>query len=280
MSGMEKKPLQFHEGNTEISMINSKTAISKTKLGFDYALNPYRGCAHGCIYCYSPYVLRERREWGSFLEIKRNLPELLAKEVRKIGNDEVVGIGTVTDPYQPAEEKFCITKRCIEVLKNARKKFVLQTKSVLVLRDIELLENAEVGITITTTDPRIASVIEPSAPSPLERLMALGKLGEAGIKTFAFVGPVFPSFFRDARSTESFFSNLANAEPGIVIFDRFRVREGMEEKMKEKVLELYSRLFSDAFKYKNEDWKVILSMLKEEAKKFGLKVGVAETEKW
>ncbi|MEM3395828.1 MAG: radical SAM protein [Thermoplasmata archaeon] len=277
---MEKKQLQFHDGTPEIRIVNAKTGIVKTKLGFNYALNPYRGCTHACVYCYAPYVLRETREWGSFLEVKENLPDLVAKEVRKLGRNEIVGIGTVTDPYQPAEEKFRITRRCIEILKNAGKKFVVQTKSALVLRDIELLMHAELGITITTLDAEIASVIEPNASSPAERLRVLSELGKAGIKTFAFIGPVFPHFFSTPERRERFFCELAKAEPGIVMFDRFRVREGMEAKIKRKVPKLYSKLFADAFKYRNEEWDTLLLHLKEEAKKFGLKVGVAETENW
>ncbi|MCX8174336.1 MAG: radical SAM protein [Thermoplasmata archaeon] len=263
-----------------ISVVEAKTAISRTKLGFNYAINPYRGCAHGCIYCYAPYVLHETREWGSFVEARQNLPELLAREVRKVGKEEVVGIGTATDPYQPPEEEFCITKRCIQILKNTGRKCVIQTKSSLVLRDIDMLAGAEVGITITTTEPDIASAVEPRASSPEERLNALRELGRAGIKTFAFVGPVFPSIFRDPGEREKFFYEVAKAEPGIVMLDRFRVRVGMEEKIKRKAPEIYSKLFAEAFRYKYEDWDSLLSVLKEEVKKFGLRVGVAETEKW
>ncbi|MEM3738818.1 MAG: radical SAM protein [Thermoplasmata archaeon] len=276
---MEKKQLQFHERKLEIQVVNAKTGISKTKLGFDYALNPYRGCAHACVYCYSPYVLHEQRKWGSFVEVRQNLPELVVREVRKLRN-EVIGIGTVTDPYQFPEKEFCITRKCLEILKNAGKKFVIQTKSALVLRDIELFENAEIGITITSIQPEITAVLEPYASSPLERLLALRELGNAGISTFAFVGPVFPPLFSTKAQRERFFHEVAKAEPGIVMFDRFRVRRGMREKIMEEVPELYSRIFAGSFEYTDEDWRAFLSMLKEEAKKLGLRVGISETESW
>lgn len=263
----------------EILIVNAKTGFAKTKLGFGYALNPYRGCAHACVYCYSPYVLHEAREWGTFVEVKQNLPELVARELRKVGR-EVIGIGTVTDPYQPIEKDFRITRRCIEILKNAGKKFVVQTKSVLVLRDIDCFTRAEIGITITTIDNEIAAAIEPHASAPSERLNALAELRKAGISTFAFVGPIFPYVFSTREKRERFFYELAKAEPGIVMFDCFRVREGMREKLREKVPELYSKLFVEAFNCTKKDWEALLFLLKEEAKKFGLKVGVAETESW
>ena len=131
-----------------VGELSCKAALSRSGLpGFDYALNPYRGCQHGCIYCYSPETLREKRvcyspetlrekrEWGSFVEVKRNIPGVLAKELRRLKKG-VVGIGTVTDAYQPVEERYGVTRRCLEQLLRRDFPICIQTKSSLVERDI------------------------------------------------------------------------------------------------------------------------------------------------
>ena len=98
----------------KLKEITCKSALSISNLsGLDYALNPYKGCEHGCIYCYAPSVLREDRNWGEFVDIKRNIPSVLAKEL-KTKKKGTIGISTVTDPYQPVEKKFEITRKCLD----------------------------------------------------------------------------------------------------------------------------------------------------------------------
>jgi DNA repair photolyase len=124
-----------------IKEIQASTAISASGLpGLDFALNPYRGCQHACAYCYSPDVLREARwrEWGDFVDVKKNLPILLSKQKNKLSG--VVGLGTVTDPYQQAEEKYKITRYCLEQLARSDCTVSIQTKSDLVLRDLDILK--------------------------------------------------------------------------------------------------------------------------------------------
>jgi DNA repair photolyase len=123
-----------------ITEARASTALSPSRLpGLDFALNPYRGCGHGCIYCYSPDVLRlgGKEPWGSFVEVRKNLPVLLAKERKACSG--VVGLGTVTDPYQPAEEKTRLTRYCLEQLATAKCSVCVQTKSDLVARDTDIL---------------------------------------------------------------------------------------------------------------------------------------------
>ena len=160
----------------------------------DYALNPYVGCEHDCVYCFAPDVLhRDPSKWGKEVGVRSNLPTLLAKEIKN--KRGVIGIGTVTDPYQPLEKSCLVTRKCLmEIVRHDNPISVL-TKSDLVVRDIELIASTkrpEVGMTITSVDDRISRAFEPGAPLPSIRLEALRKLAEAGLNTYAMVGPVLP----------------------------------------------------------------------------------------
>jgi DNA repair photolyase len=180
----------------KIREIKAKSILSKSQV-YDYALNPYVGCQHGCIYCYAKFMKRftgHRERWGEFVDVKINAPELLAHEVKrkKVGR---VWISGVCDPYQPLEKKYMITKRCLAILTENGWPFTVQTKSSLVLRDIEILKranNTEVGFTITTADERIRRIFEPGAPPSRKRIEALAKLHSEGIRTFAMVAPILP----------------------------------------------------------------------------------------
>jgi DNA repair photolyase len=180
----------------KIREIKAKNILSKSQV-YDYALNPYVGCQHGCVYCYAKFMKRftgHREKWGEFVDIKINAPELLAYEVKrkKVGR---VWISGVCDPYQPLEKRYMITKRCLDILLQNGWPFTVQTKSPLVLRDIETLKrasNSEVGFTITTADERIRRIFEPGAPPSGKRVEALAKLHSEGIKTFVMVAPILP----------------------------------------------------------------------------------------
>ena len=180
----------------KISEIKAKSILSKSQV-YDYALNAYIGCQHGCVYCYAKFMKRftgHRERWGEFVDVKINAPELLAHEVKrkKVGS---VWISGVCDPYQPLEKKYVVTKRCLVILVENGWPFTVQTKSSLVLRDIDILKrsnNVEVGFTITTADEKIRKIFEPGAPPSGKRIEALAKLRSEGIKTFAMVAPILP----------------------------------------------------------------------------------------
>lgn len=177
-----------------IREIKAKSILSKSQV-YDYALNPYVGCQHGCVYCYAKFMKRftgHRERWGEFVDVKINAPELLAHEVKrkKVGR---VWISGVCDPYQPLEKRYMITKRCLDILVENGWPFTVQTKSPLVLRDIETLKranNIEVGFTITTADERIRRIFEPGAPPLRERIEALANLHSEKIRTFVMVAPI------------------------------------------------------------------------------------------
>lgn len=186
-----------------------KTALSKSGLpDLDYALNPYLGCGHGCIYCYARLYTRDERasrNWGSVVVVKVNLPTVLMKEV-KVLERGVVGVGTITDAYQPVEAYFKLTRRSIEILLEHGFSVSIQTKNPLVLRDLDLLlkhnDKVDVGFTITSLNREISSFIEPKAPSPQARADALRKLSSHGLKTWVFYGPVIPGLNDDAETAE------------------------------------------------------------------------------
>jgi DNA repair photolyase len=179
-----------------IREIHAKTILSKSQV-YDYALNAYVGCGHSCIYCYARFMKRftgHREAWGEFVDVKTNAPELLAREVRK-KNKGTVWISGVCDAYQPVEEKYMLTGRCLEILVEKAWPIVIQTKSPLVLRDIDILKraaDAEVGFTITTDDERMRRIFEKGAPPISKRIEALGILHEAGVRTYVMVAPMLP----------------------------------------------------------------------------------------
>jgi len=181
----------------EYGYVKCKTALSKSMLpGLDYSLNPYVGCGHGCIYCYAKATLRDEvkaLKWGRFVLVKRGLIETLAKEVLRKPRG-IVGLSTVTDPYQPIEEREKLSRRCLEVLIRRGFYVSIQTKSKLVLRDLDLIRlgKLDVGLTITTMDDYLASLIEPGASKPSERAETLRKLSEEGVETWLFLGPIIP----------------------------------------------------------------------------------------
>jgi len=176
--------------------VHAKTVLSRSKV-FDYTINPYIGCEHGCTYCYARFMKRftsHKEAWGRFVDVKINAASLLEREVKKkpIGK---VWISGICDPYQPLEKKYELTKKCLETLLEHGWPVVIQTKSPLVLRDMELLKNfnaVEVGVTITTAEDGIRQIFEPNASSIEERLNALEKLHLAGVKTFAMIAPILP----------------------------------------------------------------------------------------
>jgi DNA repair photolyase len=179
-----------------IKEIQAKSILSKSQI-YDYALNAYVGCQHNCVYCYAKFMKRftgHRESWGAFVDLKINAPELLAAEVKKkkIGR---VWISGVCDAYQPIEAKHMLTRRCLEILVDHGWPCTIQTKSPLVVRDIEILKRAvdcEVGFTITTADEKIRRIFEPGAPPITKRIEALSILHAEGIKTFVMVAPMLP----------------------------------------------------------------------------------------
>lgn len=225
-----------------IKEIIVKTALSPSKLpGLEYALNPYRGCQHACVYCFAPSVIHwDQGKWGDLVEAKVNLPRILSKELR-VKKKGIVGLGTVTDPYQPAEKKYEITRRCLELLLMHDFPVCIQTKSSLVLRDIDLLKkfpNMEVGITLTSSEDSVRQKLEPGASSVEERLHALSELLKNGIKTWVFIGPVMPYL----TDVDALIGVISVVKPAYVLVDKLRLKDGVKDSVLEFIKEFYPHL--------------------------------------
>ncbi len=181
----------------KVKEIKAKSVLNKSKI-FDYCLNPYTGCQINCRYCYARLFMRRysghKEAWGDFVDAKINASEVLKKQLDK-AKKGTVWISSVCDPYQPLEAKYELTRRCLKELVKKQFPVNIQTKSKLVLRDLDLFqefEEIDVGFTITTDDERMTKLFEPNATPVKERLTALEKIHSLGIKTFAFVGPLLP----------------------------------------------------------------------------------------
>ena len=181
----------------KVKEIKAKSVLNKSKI-FDYCLNPYTGCQINCRYCYARLFMRRysghKEAWGDFVDAKINASEVLKKQLDK-AKKGTVWISSVCDPYQPLEAKYELTRRCLKELVKKQFPVNIQTKSKLVLRDLDLFqefEEMDVGFTITTDDERMAKLFEPNATPVKERLTALEKIHSLGIKTFAFIGPLLP----------------------------------------------------------------------------------------
>jgi DNA repair photolyase len=174
----------------------AKCILSRSQV-FDHTINPYVGCQHSCAYCYARFMKRftEHVEpWGQFVDVKINAPDLLRKEASRKAPARV-WISGVCDPYQPLEKKYELTRSCLEILIARGWPITVQTKSPLVLRDIDLLkrsDDVEVGLSVTTADDDIRRLFEPNAPPIAERIRALGELHSEGIRTFAMIAPLLP----------------------------------------------------------------------------------------
>lgn len=179
-----------------IKEIHAKSVLSKSRI-YDYTVNPYVGCSHSCKYCYAAFMRRftgHHEKWGEFVDVKINAPELLAKEIMKkpVGR---VWVSGVCDPYQKIDEKYALTQKCLEILLSRNWPVTIQTKSPLVLRDMEILarsKDVEVGFSIATADEEIKNIFEPKAPPLKERIHALESLHAGGITTYAMIAPVLP----------------------------------------------------------------------------------------
>ena len=193
---------------TTVTVEHPKTILARNKspdIAFDRSINAYRGCEHGCIYCFARpthafHDLSPGIDFESRLFAKPDAPKLLLAELSKRGyRPAPIAMGTNTDPYQPIEKDWRITRDCIRILRDCRHPLIITTKSDRVLRDLDLLSDmakdglVAVGISVTSLDPRIARTLEPRAPRPAKRLEAIRQIAAAGIPAHVNVAPVIPA---------------------------------------------------------------------------------------
>ncbi len=202
-------------------------------IGFDASINPYRGCSHGCIYCYA----RPMHEYLGFsagldfeskILVKQNAPELLRKELSSSRwEPQVLAISVATDCYQPVERKLRITRRCLEVLAEFRNPVAVVTKNHLVTRDIDLLSElahydaAVVMVSLTTLDDDLRRVMEPRTSRPARRLAAIEALAQAGVPVGVVIAPVIPGL--NDHEIPALLSEAAEAGAGFAAYTPVRL---------------------------------------------------------
>ncbi len=223
--------------------VQAKEIFTKTKLpGYDWVINQYVGCQHACLYCYAKFISRWRPDhygkWGSWVEAKTNAPELV--KGRHING--LVYMSSISDPYHSVERTLKLTQRVLKNL-DKRTELVIQTKSDLVLRDINLFkkfDNIEVGFTINSFSGKSKDVFEPFSSSNEERTKALKTLKDNDIKTFVFVSPIIPGLI-DLKEVISKTKKLADYYWFEFINTRGAGREFMET-LRERFPESYEVL--------------------------------------
>jgi DNA repair photolyase len=194
--------------STTVTVDATRKVITRNEspdIGFDRSINPYRGCEHGCVYCFArpthAYLgLSPGLDFESKLFVKPDAPQLLERELSAPDyTPRTIAIGTNTDPYQPIERQYEVMRRILEVLERAGHPVGIVTKSALVLRDLDILARmaernlVKVAVSVTTLDPKIARTMEPRAPTPPRRLETLRRLSAAGVPTSVMIGPVIPA---------------------------------------------------------------------------------------
>lgn len=192
---------------TTVTVDATRTILARNEspdISFDRSINPYRGCEHGCVYCFArpthSYLgLSAGLDFETKLFVKPDAPALLERELSAKGYEpRTIAIGTNTDPYQPIERKYEVMRGILQVLERAGHPVGIVTKSSLVLRDLDILARmaernlVKVALSVTTLDPKLARIMEPRAATPARRLEALRQLSRAGVPTTAMVAPVIP----------------------------------------------------------------------------------------
>jgi DNA repair photolyase len=171
----------------------------------------------------------EGKQWGEFVNVKVNAPTILLREIGKRPKG-LTWLSAVTDPYQPLEKKYELTRKCLEVLLRHKFPIWIQTKSSLVMRDIDLIvkfPEKDVGFTILTLDDEVRKGIEPGASPVGERVAALEELSKRGMRTFAFIGPILPFITDSEEMLRPLIRDLVKAGTSQILFDRLNLRWGV-----------------------------------------------------
>lgn len=245
----------------QVQSTQCRSALTRTGIpGVQYALNPYTGCTHACVYCYASFMKRfsgHTEPWGTWVDAKENIALVFRKELARMSSrcrrssggpgdtNPTIMLSSVTDPYQPIEGSLGLTRACLEVVAEAigvsrqtslglefdppvsfAPEVSVLTKSALVTRDIPILRDlpgSEVGMTITTLDDALARQIEPGASAPGARLRALEQLAHAQIRTWAFISPVLPYYSDSSESLSTLIKRIADTGVSRIAVDRLNL---------------------------------------------------------
>jgi len=230
--------------NVEYITLENRSVLARCnspRVPFTWTINPYRGCEFACKYCYARYThefmeLRDDADFERKIYVKQHTGWLLRQELRKVRKGESIAIGTATDPYQPAERRFEMTRAILdEFARHQGLEIGLVTKSNLVLRDLEVLKRIaennllSIHITVTTTNADLARTLDPRAPRPDLRLLAIQKLTEAGIRTGVNVCPVLPGITDQPVELEKTIKAAAEAGAAYVHANPLFLKPGAEK---------------------------------------------------
>jgi DNA repair photolyase len=244
--------------------VTSKSIVNKCGLsGIDYSINPYVGCQHGCSYCYARFLVniqRRNEQWGEFVDVKINAPQLVAKQLPKL-QPGIIWISSVTDPYQPLESKYRVTLQLLQKLLPYRFPISILTKSKLIVRDIDVFrqfDDIEIGMTLISLDDTVRQRFEPFTSSIDERLDALKLLHESQVRTYAFIGPFLPHL--SEATIEALIIRLEEAGVNRVLIDRLNVRSSSWSSIKRILQKYYPDLiqeFTNALSFRSEYYQKV-----------------------
>lgn len=265
----------------ETKIIYPKSILTPSKLpDTDYVINPYTGCRFGCAYCYASFmgrfISKDVNEWGEYVFIKENAPELLLNELSHLknkGRGKTIFFSSVTDPYQGMEAKYQLTRKCLEVLNEFgfEGEISILTKSDLVLRDLDILRNikkVEVGLTITSTDDSISRYFEKYAPAVSQRIRALTTLNDNNIDTYAFVGPLLPHFVALPKKLDLLFSKISSTGTVDIYVEHINLSKYILDRFMKEMPNLDEGIMNEFYYSKKKDYreeldKLVLELLKK-----------------
>jgi DNA repair photolyase len=233
------------DGPVHYEPIQARTVLNRVKamMPLSWTINPYRGCRHACVYCFARpthtyFDLNAGIDFHTQIFVKINAPQVLRQELSRPGWKRApICLGSATDPYQPAERRYHLTRKILGVLCEKANPLDIITKSHLILDDLDLLlelnrrtgGQVAVNMSLTTLDETKARLIDPGAPSPIKRLDALARLSEAGIKTRLFIMPVLPGITDPPDELEQLVKIAAEIGVSSVSADSLRIARGTEE---------------------------------------------------
>lgn len=221
----------------KIREITCKTILNKSDLA-DFTLNCYVGCSHKCLYCYARYMKKFKNrpeDWGNFVDVKINAPQVLAGQIKKIKQPAEVFMSSICDAWQPLEAKYRLSRECLRILLEAGFPVSILTKSSLILRDLDLLaayKTPNLGLTITVLNSSLQKALEPYASSSQDRINTLKKAAASGIETWVFLGPLIPEITDTPANLEAVFRALEGLNLSKIYVDRLNPRWGVLDSLK------------------------------------------------
>lgn len=280
-----------------IREIEAKTILNTNKhpsswFGVKYGMNIYRGCQHRCIYCDSRSDCYRIENFDNAIIVKINAIDKLKEELSKKRKKGTIGTGAMSDPYMPIEKKYKLTRKSLEVISDFKYTVNIATKSNLVLRDIDLLEQinkiyANVTFTITTTDDELAKKIEPLAPLPSERLKAMGVLSSIGIRTGVLMMPILPYLednegnIKDIAEKSAYYgARYIYPAFGVTLRDSQRVYYYKElDKYYPGLSEKYKKKYGDRYSCGANNVQKLKAIFRENCLKHNIMMGMISYEK-